>query len=245
MRSYAIGDIHGHLDKLLEAHRRIARDRARTGDTDAPVIHLGDMVDRGPDSAGVIGHLAAGLAAGAPWVALKGNHDRMFAGFLNDPHFRDPGLRTGISWLEPKLGGLATLASYGINAGDRDPEAVQAEALRRIPESHRAFLASRPALHLRGGLLFVHAGIRPAVPLDQQSEDDLLWIRAPFLDDNRDHGVLVVHGHTALTAATHHGNRVNLDFGAGHGRDLSVAVFEGRDTWILTEDGREALRAPY
>ncbi len=95
MRSYAIGDIHGHLDKLEEAHRLIAADRAETGDAEAPVVHIGDLVDRGPDSRGVVEFLMRGMSAGAPWIALKGNHDRMFVSFLGDPDSHDPGLREG------------------------------------------------------------------------------------------------------------------------------------------------------
>lgn len=93
--------------------------------------------------------------------------------------------------------------------------------------------------------MFVHAGVRPGVPLDAQVEDDLVWIRSPFLEDTRNHGALIVHGHTALDAATHHGNRVNLDTGAGYGRPITAAIFEGRDAFILTDEGRVPLRPPY
>lgn len=245
MRSYAIGDIHGHLDKLDHAHMLIAADRARTGDADAPVIHLGDLVDRGPDTAGVVAHLSEGIAAGRPWVVLKGNHDRMFAGFLDDPVWHDPGLPTQYTWLAPALGGIQTLGSYGVETEGRELEAIHAEAIRRVPEAHRAFLATRPAFLRRGELMFVHAGVRPEVSLEAQAEDDLVWIRSPFLEDTRDHGALIVHGHTALDRPTHHGNRVNLDTGAGYGRRLTVAVFEGRTAHVLTDDGRVPLRSPY
>ena len=107
MRSYAIGDIHGHLDLLERAHERIAADMAVHGP--APVIHLGDLEDRGPDSRGVIEFLMAGEAAGQDWVVLKGNHDRMFALYLTDLKAHDPGLRPDLSWLHPRLGGASTL----------------------------------------------------------------------------------------------------------------------------------------
>jgi serine/threonine protein phosphatase 1 len=243
MRSYAVGDVHGHLDLLRRQQDLIEADRARTGDAAAPVVHLGDLVDRGPDSRGVIDHLASGIAAGAPWVVLRGNHDRMFARFLRDPAEPEPGLRRDLSWLHPRLGGAATLGSYGVRAAaDRPLAPVHAEALAAVPAAHRAFLDGLPALFRHGEVLFVHAGIRPGLPLDRQDETDLVWIRDGFLDDARDHGVLVVHGHTALDRATHHGNRVNLDSGAAYGGPLSAAVIEGRDVWLLTPAGRVPLR---
>ncbi|MEI4487732.1 metallophosphoesterase [Frigidibacter sp. MR17.14] len=243
MRTYAIGDIHGRLDLLQDAHAKIAADRALTGDATAPVIHLGDLVDRGPDSAGVIRLLREGIAEGAPWQVVKGNHDRMFLGWLADPWARDPGLRSDLGWLHPRLGGDATLASYGLRApGDRPVAPVHAEALAAVPQADRDWLAALPTHVLRGDLLFVHAGLRPGVPLAEQTETDLLWIRHEFLDDPRDHGPLVVHGHTALDHAQHHGNRVNLDGGAGYGRPLMCAVFEGRECWLLTPEGRAPLQ---
>ena len=242
VRSYAIGDIHGQIGLLRHVHDLIAADRVRTGDPDAPVIHLGDLVDRGPDSRGVIDLLLTGIAAGQPWRVIKGNHDRMFTGFLDDMRYHDTGLRSELAWLHPRLGGAATLASYGVaNAGDRPLAPVHAEAVAAVPQRHRQFLQSRPTWILRGEVLFVHAGIRPGVDLHDQTEDDLVWIRPPFLEDRRDHGVLVVHGHTALDAPAHMGNRVNLDSGAAYGGPLSVAVFEGRDVWTLSDNGRVPL----
>lgn len=241
MRSYAIGDIHGHLHLLHQAHDRIAADRARTGDQTAPVVHIGDLVDRGADSAGVVEHLRAGIAAGAPWVVLKGNHDRMFSLYLDGA--RDPGLRAELGYLHPRIGGAATLQSYGLHApGDRPLAPVLAEAQAAVPAAHRDFLAGLPCLFRRGEVLFVHAGIRPGVAPEDQTETDLVWIRDPFLGDPRDHGFLVVHGHTALDAATHHGNRVNIDSGAAYGGPLTAIVIEGREVWELTEAGRVPLR---
>ncbi|MDE3081218.1 MAG: serine/threonine protein phosphatase [Paracoccaceae bacterium] len=242
MRTYAIGDIHGHIGLLTEVHARIAADRARTGDATAPVVHLGDLVDRGPDSAGVIEYLRKGIEAGEPWIVLKGNHDRMFYSFLDDIRYHDPGLRSDLGWLHPRLGGAATLASYGIaNPGDRPLAPVHQEALAAVPQAHRVFLETRPTWVRRGDVLFVHAGIRPGVPMQAQSEDDLVWIRQGFLDDPRDHGFLVVHGHTALDAPTHYGNRVNIDSSAAYGGPLTAVVIEGRDVFRLTEAGRVPL----
>lgn len=242
MRSYAIGDIHGQLGLLKAAHERIARDRAAVGDAEAPVVHLGDLVDRGPDSAGVVEHLRQGVEAGAPWLVLKGNHDRLFTHFLADPAWQDPRLRSELAWLHPRLGGAATLASYGVRSpGDRPLAPVHAEAVAAVPAAHRAFLETRPVWLRRGEAVFVHAGILPGVAMEAQAEDDLVWIRQGFLEDPRDHGFLVVHGHTALDAPQHYGNRVNLDSSAGYGGPLSAVAIEGRRVFLLTEAGRVAL----
>ncbi|WP_413876605.1 metallophosphoesterase family protein [Albidovulum sp.] len=242
MRTYAIGDIHGALDKLEEVHARIAADRRATGDAEAPVVHIGDLVDRGPDSRGVIDFLLNGIGAGAPWIAIKGNHDRMFTGFLDDPDSQDPGLREGLHWIDPALGGDRTLASYGVGgAGERMLFDLHEAALRAVPPAHVAFLNGLALSHRRGKVLFVHAGIRPGVPLAEQSEGDLLWIRRAFLDDRSDHGALVVHGHTPVDAVTHYGNRVNIDTGAGYGRALAAVVIEGKRVWLLGPGGREAV----
>jgi serine/threonine protein phosphatase 1 len=241
MHSYAIGDIHGHLDLLLRAHDRIARDQASHGA--APIVHIGDLVDRGPDARGVIEYLRQGIAGGEDWVVLKGNHDRMFAGFLEDMNWHDQGLRPDMSYLHFRIGGAETLASYGVaNAADRPKPGVHHDAVAAVPPEHLRFLRELPVSLTRGKALFVHAGIRPGVPLPEQTETDLLWIRKDFLDDPRDHGPLIVHGHTAIDWATHYGNRLNLDSGAAYGGALSAVVIEGHDAFLLTDQGRVALR---
>jgi serine/threonine protein phosphatase 1 len=240
IRSYAIGDIHGALDKLLAAHALVAADAAVHGP--APVVHLGDLVDRGPDSRGVIAFLIDGLAAGQDWLVLKGNHDRMFAGFLTGPGWQDPGLRGDLTWLHPRLGGAATLASYGVRSpADRRVKAVQEDAAALVPAAHRAFLEGLPTMVQRGPVAFVHAGVRPGIALDLQLEDDLVWIREPFLSDRSDHGALVVHGHTVVDRAEHRGNRVNIDTGAGYGGPLTVIAVEDRQVFALTPRGRVEL----
>jgi serine/threonine protein phosphatase 1 len=240
MPIYAIGDIHGHLDLLQRQHDLIAADQARHGA--GTVVHVGDLVDRGPNSAGVIEWLRRGQAEGQPWVVLKGNHDRMFALFLTDPRAQDEGLRSDLSWLHPRLGGSATLASYGVrNAGDRPVARVHAEAVEAVPPAHRDWIAGLPVMHRAGGLCFVHAGVRAGVPLDQQTETDLVWIRGAFLTDPVSHGPLIVHGHTAIDEATHYGNRVNLDSGAAYGGPLTAVVFDEGEVWRLTPGGRVPL----
>ena len=242
MQSYAIGDIHGQYDLLRAAFDLIAADRVREGCAKAPVVVLGDLCDRGPNSAGVIADLFDRQAAGENLIVLRGNHDRMFSIFLDDPFARDPRLRAEFTWLHPRLGGPATLASYGVREpANRPLDQVHAEVLAAMPPAHRAWIAALPGHFAHGEALFVHAGIRPGVALAAQTEDDLLWIRSDFLDDPRDHGALVVHGHTALEAPTHYGNRLNLDSSAGYGGPLSCAVIEGRQAWLLTPQGRQPL----
>lgn len=246
MRIYAIGDIHGQLGLLEEAHRRIEHDRFQIGDQTAKVVHLGDLVDRGPDSRGVIDFIIKGLADGKPWITIRGNHDAMFQAFLTpnmEEGLRSPG---GLGWESSRMGGDATLRSYGIKYGTvKSQTQVRAEAIETVPSVHVRFLKSLPNLYATTELLFVHAGIRPGVPITRQSVEDLHWIRDEFLHDRRDHGPLIVHGHTPADEPQHLGNRVNLDTGAGWGQDLTAAVFEGRDCYILEEDGRRLLRPFY
>ena len=133
----------------------------------------------------------------------------------------------------------ATLASYGVvglSVVRRD--ALREAARARIPDRHRAFLRALPTSLRHGDLFFCHAGIRPGVPLDAQRDEDLLWIREPFLSSTADHGPLIVHGHTPVDTVTHYGNRLAIDTGAGYGRALSAVAIEGRKAWLLTEDGR-------
>jgi serine/threonine protein phosphatase 1 len=244
MHIYAIGDIHGHLGLLQVAHDLIADDMAKHGA--GPVIHVGDLVDRGPDSRGVVDYLMQGQARGQDWTVLKGNHDRMFARFLHDPFEPEPGLRADLGWLHPKLGGPSTLASYGVEkAADRPVARVHAEALDAVPQAHLDYLNGLPVLHRLGETAFVHAGIRPGIALDQQTETDLIWIREPFLSEPASFGPLIVHGHTAIDHATQYGNRLNLDSGAAYGGPLSAVVIEGREAALLTPTGRKKLtRAP-
>ena len=240
MHIYAIGDIHGHLGLLQAAHDLISDDMARNGQ--GPVVHIGDLVDRGPDSRGVIDFLMRGLAQGQDWVVLKGNHDSLFTRFLADPLDRDPRLWSELSWLHPRLGGAATLRSYGVpGAADRPVARVHADAAKAVPAAHVDFINSLPLAHQLAGSVFVHAGVRPGVALEAQLETDLIWIREPFLSSTESHGPLVVHGHTTIDAATHYTNRLNLDSGAAYGGPLSAVVIEGREAFLLTKTGRARI----
>lgn len=235
---YAIGDIHGQFEMLEEALERIHTD----GGPDARIVFLGDYVDRGANSREVIELLSEGVQTGRNWIMLRGNHDRMFSMFAETYPKNDSRLLVGYHWLHERIGGVETLASYGVEVseGDRIYQ-VHSDLMKTLPDAHRAFLKSLQNSHLEQGMLFVHAGIRPGIPLEEQTEDDLLWIRHEFLDDPREHPWLVVHGHTPRKQAEHCGNRVNLDAGAGYGRPLVAAVFEQGKVWQLSDDGRQAL----
>ena len=212
------------------------------GGSDARVIFLGDYIDRGPDSRGVIEFLMNGLAVKKNWVCLKGNHDQMFALFMEDCQAQ---MTVRYHWLDDRLGGKETLASYGVEASNKDhKQDVYMRAVTTVPAVHIDFLESLPHSHEENGLLFVHAGIRPGVPLEKQDPHDLLWIRFEFLDDKRRHPLLVVHGHTPVEKAKHYGNHINLDTGAGYGHSLTTAVFEGTQCWILSDAGRTPLVPP-
>ena len=264
-RIYAVGDIHGQLEKLKEVHDLIEDDRTREGGADT-VVHVGDLVDRGPDSAGVLAYLIEGVAAGQPWIVLKGNHDRMMSMYLQETPKRDMRLRAEFEWLHPRLGGQTTLASYGLELVENSEgpvwyrwinslkrptpdisamtQELHAAAQDAIPASHVAFLNSLPTYHQTPGILFVHAGIRPGIPLSEQSEDDLLWIRQEFENHRRPHESLIIHGHTPVDEVTHFGNRINIDTGAAYGRKLSVIVVEAGQFWQLAKSGRVPIITP-
>ena len=245
-RIYAVGDIHGRLTRLLDIHARIAGDQAAVGDPDAPIVHVGDLVDRGPDSKGVIDHLMTGIASGRNWTVLRGNHDRLFQMFLEDVTWRDPVLRKDYTWLHANMGGWTTLNSYGVETAPDMPLAeLQAMARAAVPEAHRAFLAAQQLYHQAPGLVFVHAGIRPGVPLADQTEDDLIWIRRDFHDHIEPHDTMVIHGHTVIEAVTHYGNRINIDTGAAYGHELSAILIEDGEAWVLEPGGRRALANPW
>jgi len=216
MRVYAVGDIHGCATRLEDLHRLIAADLAARPVAEPLLLHVGDYVDRGPDSRAVIARLAAGPPIpGLPTVNLTGNHEQMMLKTLAslDPDDIE-------NWLAN--GGEETLRSWELNPFD-DPEAWPAA----IAPAHTAFMRDMPLMHRAGGYLFVHAGVRPGVKLDRQSREDLLWIRDPFLSHDGDLGLVVVHGHTPVSAPLVRRNRIDIDTGAYLGGDLTCAVLEG------------------
>ncbi len=214
-RVYAVGDVHGCAKRLARLHAMIAEDLARRPVAAPLLLHIGDYVDKGEDSAGVIRLLLRDPVPGVRTINLIGNHERMVRQVLEGDH----GARADWLW----CGGRETLASYGL-----DPDAPSEAWATALPPEHRAFLDRGLTLHHReGGYLFVHAGLRPGVPLEAQSEDDLLGIRHDFLQSEADHGVVVVHGHTARFAPEVRDNRINLDTAAWSGGPLTCAVLEG------------------
>jgi serine/threonine protein phosphatase 1 len=221
-RVYAIGDIHGCRDKLVALHALIAADLAERPVEKPLLLHIGDLVDRGPDSAGVLDWLTRGESplARLPTVNLMGNHERTMLDALT-------GERAAITdWLI--CGGREALASWG---ADADAPASWHAA---IPPAHLDFLRGLRLHHRLGGYLFVHAGIRPGVPLADQREDDLLRIRGDFLSSERDHGFVVVHGHSPVRhGAEVYANRIAIDTGAVFGRALTCLVLEERRVAFL------------
>src|SRR5690349_12961862 len=213
-RVYAVGDIHGRRDKLDTLHRLIADDMAARPTGSAVLVHLGDYINQGPDSAGVIAMLAAGPPVPRLQVVnLLGDHERMLLDALSG----DRAAATDWLW----AGGREALASWGV-----DPETPREQWEAALPPDHIAWLRGLALTHREGDYLFVHGGIRPGVNLDRQSRDDLVSMRQPFLSTERDFGVIVVHGHSSHPAVQITANRIGLDTGAGHGAKLSCAVLE-------------------
>jgi serine/threonine protein phosphatase 1 len=236
-RVYAVGDIHGRADLLSKIRKKIARDgkRAvkRAGIKRKVVVYLGDYVDRGPDSFGVIEMLLDDPLDGFEEIFLKGNHEDYMAKFLI-------GDGDGLGWLFN--GADTTIQSYGIEPGDWmdfDPEklrSLRAELFEAIPDRHRKFLKDLTLSHREGDYLFVHAGIRPDIPLDAQDEEDLMWIRDDFLESDAEHEARVVHGHTISWTPDIQPNRIGIDTGAFVSGVLTALVVEGADTRILTTE---------
>jgi serine/threonine protein phosphatase 1 len=219
-RVYAIGDIHGRSDLLDRMVTKISRDLEAHPVRAGLTVTLGDYVDRGADSQGVIDRLIRNPFPTA-LVALKGNHELLFEAFLNDP------LVVG-KWQQ--MGGLETLHSYGIPVAclmtGQNYQQAASDLHAALPPAHIQFLRSlRTSLPI-GKYFLCHAGVRPGVPLDRQSEEDLLWIRDEFLSSKVDFGKIVVHGHTPTEFPEVLPNRINIDTGAFMTGRLTCAVLE-------------------
>ncbi len=237
-RLYAIGDIHGRRDLLDGVIARIRDDLSARPHPHPLVVFLGDYIDRGPDSRGVIETLIGLEGSGLPARFLLGNHDTYLTAYLNDPDWMDRPLH----WLHTAMGGAATLASYGVpDALEGRPRVTHAAFRAAFPASHAAFLAGCGLYMQVGGYVFVHAGIRPGRPLEAQVQEDLIWIREPFLTSTADFGFKVVHGHTIVPKVEHHRNRIAIDTGAVKTGVLSCLVLEGADAALLEADGLRPL----
>lgn len=227
-RAYAIGDVHGRLDLLVELLGRIEEDNRRRPPARTWLVFLGDLVDRGPDSRGVVDLLANHPPSFARNVFLKGNHEEFFLGVLGGD---DSGVQ---HWLA--YGGTECAESYGLSSGwmlNSTPTGIMERLKEQVPATHVRFLEEMHDSFRFGDYLFVHAGIRPGVELDRQSSKDLRWIREGFLDDQTDHGVVVVHGHTIVERPEQHSNRIAIDTGAYRYGTLTALGLEGADRWFL------------
>lgn len=230
MRLYVIGDIHGRADLLDQIVEKIRNDLASHGEIDCVTVTLGDYLDRGPDSRGVIERLSRNPFP-TRYVALKGNHEALLESFLRDPATAD-------HWR--RLGGLETLHSYGVPIGElmvgRGYDQA-AKALRAaIPAEHVRFLSSLEPFVSIGKYFLCHAGVRSNVPLNQQSLDDLLWIRDEFLNSDVVFEKMIIHGHTPREWPEVRPNRINIDTGAfATGRLTCLVLEEMRERFIFTK----------
>jgi len=224
-RIYAVGDIHGRADLLHDIIQRIDDDRGRRPVGTVIEVYIGDYIDRGPQSKDVIETLAWRVVKQRA-VCLRGNHEALLEAFLADPAELHP-------WLH--VGGRQTLESYGLSRDDLESSEFRIHRLflNAFPEAHRLFLRCLQNSFSCGDFIFVHAGLRPGVPLAQQSLHDLHWIRDEFLNCKQSHGPLVVHGHTPVHHAELLPNRINIDTGAWMSGTLTCIAIEGSKVVVL------------
>jgi len=238
-RLYAVGDVHGRDDLLADLLARIEEDSAQRGPAKCVLVFLGDLIDRGPASAEVVERLRTYKPAATRLVFLAGNHEEVLLRIL------DGEARLIPDWL--RFGGAECLRSYGADPqGLRKLAPDRALAIIRaaIPPAHVDFLRSFDDTFRAGDYLFVHAGIRPGVPLAEQSAADLRWIREPFLTDCAEHGFLVVHGHTIREAVDERLNRIGIDTGAYRTGVLTALGIEGAERWFIEARSRDVFKTP-
>jgi serine/threonine protein phosphatase 1 len=223
-RVYAIGDVHGCDAQLANLHESIAEDLARRPTERPLLLHIGDYVDRGADTAGVLRRLLRGSPVnGMAMVNLVGNHDETMLNALSGDR------PAATDWLF--AGGRPALESYGI-----DPGSPRESWPENVPAEHLDFLRNLTLTHRAGGYFFVHAGIRPGVALEQQVREDLLRMRQPFLYSDFEFGAVVVHGHTPVKEPVVRRNRIAIDTGAVFGGKMTCLVLEGDMMGFLTAD---------
>lgn len=232
-RVYAVGDVHGRVDLFERLVGQIREDNAGRERARVRLILLGDLVDRGPQSAELVRRCMAFAARTDRFVVLKGNHEAMMAQAIG-------GDQLALSyWL--RAGGDAALSSWGVPddlvAGGPSLELLRA-ARGQVPEAVLHWVRGLPLTHQVGGYLFVHAGVRPDVALAEQTEEDLLWIRREFLESGVDHGLVVVHGHSVTDRVSERPNRIGIDTGAYRTGRLTALGLEGDRRWTLATGGR-------
>jgi serine/threonine protein phosphatase 1 len=227
-RVYAIGDIHGRLDLLETLLDRIAFDDERRGAAKTTLVFLGDLMDRGPDSRGVIDRLMRLSNSSQPCVFLMGNHEELLIRVWSGER------QTAATF--NRAGGRETLMSYGITREAYDSwdlgDVTEATA-RLVPQEHIDFLRSFKNWHQQGDYLFVHAGIRPGIHVEDQDVVDLRWIRGDFTRSDEDHGMMVIHGHTITDEVDEQPNRIGIDTGAFASGVLTAVGLEGSERWYL------------
>jgi serine/threonine protein phosphatase 1 len=227
-RAYVVGDVHGRLDLLEELLAKIHAELQHKPSRKTLLVFVGDLIDRGPSSAQVIERLRTYRREGIRTVFLLGNHEEVLLRILRG----DAQLITKWRW----FGGSECLQSYGIDPAElaHRPDQQALELVREgIPAEHVEFLESFVDSCRFGDYLFVHAGIRPGIELDQQSQSDLRWIREPFLYDETDHGFVVVHGHTITSDVDERTNRIGIDTGAYRTGVLTALAIEGPERWLV------------
>ena len=227
-RAYVVGDVHGRLDLLDELLEKIHADMAERGWRETLLVFVGDLIDRGPSSREVIERLRTYRREGVRTIFLLGNHEEVLLRILNG----EADLITKWRW----FGGVETLESYGVEPtriAALEGEAAVEEVRRAIPREHVEFLRSFADTCKFGDYLFVHAGVRPGIPLEEQRQDDLRWIREPFLKDDTDHGFVVVHGHSISNKVEERPNRIGIDTGAFATGILTALGIEGTERWYI------------
>jgi serine/threonine protein phosphatase 1 len=227
-RVYAIGDVHGRRDCLDTLIGMIDADDAARGRADTKLVFLGDLIDRGADSRGVV-ERAMHIAQSPKTVLLMGNHEEILIRAWEGDR--------KAAGLFHRVGGRETLLSYGVTEAEYDScdlDSLTELIGKHIPADHIAFMRRFIDQWQCGDFLFVHAGIRPGLPLEEQRPSDMRWIRREFLDDPRDHGVMVVHGHSITEDVDERVNRIGIDTGAFASGKLTALGIEGAEKWILS-----------
>jgi serine/threonine protein phosphatase 1 len=229
-RIYAVGDVHGRADLFAQMLSLIRQDNDARAATTTKIIVLGDIIDRGPDSAELVHQLMRYSKASRRFIVLMGNHEQIMLAAL------DGDIKALQAWL--KFGGAATLLSWGLPEDlvhGAPPAEILAEATRCISEDVLSWLNDLPLTHVSGDVVFVHAGIRPGVKLGRQDPRDLLWIRDAFLESEEVHSHLVVHGHSInANGPERRENRIGVDTGAYSSGRLTALGIEGGDQWFLS-----------